>query len=293
VKLVAGVWEEHGLAPALAAVDLPKSTWYYHRHRKVAYEEKYDSLREPLEEIARAHPEYGYRRTTAELRATYGYEINHKVVQQLHQLWDLPVLRSTKRPRASDLRQVITAADGRINLVPNLEEIELLQVAYTDFTELVYAEGRRKAQLIPIIGHICKVVYGWAVGERATTELALAAWAQAKKTFGEQVIPYRGMIIHHDRDPVFTGYGWTAQLLLEDGVRISYALRGAKDNPEMEGFISRFKEENRSLLLNAQTLRELQEVVAERMIYYNSERRHSRTNYLAPLTHLENLRSPC
>ena len=291
MKLVEGVWEEHGLAPALAAVDLPKSTWYYHHNRKVAYEEKYGSLREPLEEIARAHPEYGYRRTTAELQATYGYDINHKVVQRLHQLWDLPVLRSTTRPRGSDLRQVITAADGRMNLVANLEEIELFQVAYTDFTELVYAEGRRKAQLIPIIGHVCKVVCGWAIGERPTTELALAAWGQAKRTFEEQAIPFQGMIIHHDRDPVFTGYGWTAQILLEDGLRLSYALRGAKDNPEMEGFISRFKEENRSLLLNAQTLRELQEVVAERMNYYNTERRHSRTDYLAPLTHLETLRS--
>jgi hypothetical protein len=105
---------------------------------------------------------------------------------------------------------MITAADGEINLVGNVGEIELFQVAYTDFGELVYAEERRKAQLIPIIGQVCKVVYGWAVGERAITELALAAWAQAKKTFEEQAIPYRGMIIHHDRDPVFTGYGWTA-----------------------------------------------------------------------------------
>lgn len=293
MKLVEGVWEEHGLAPALAVVDLPKSTWYYHHNRKVAYEEKYGSLQEPLEGIARAHPEYGYRRTTRELRATYGYQINHKVVQRLHQLWDLPVLRSAKRPKGSDLRQVITAADGRMNLVANLEEIKLFQVAYTDFTELVYAEGRRKAQLIPIIGHVCKVVYGWAVGERATTELALTAWRETKKTFEECAIPRKGMIIHHDRDPVFTGYGWTAQILLEDGLRLSYTLRGAKDNPEMEGFISRFKEENRSLLLNARTLRELQEVVAERMSYYNTERRHSRTDYLAPLTHLETLRSRC
>lgn len=33
VELVASVWEEHGLAPALAAVELPKSTWYYHRQQ--------------------------------------------------------------------------------------------------------------------------------------------------------------------------------------------------------------------------------------------------------------------
>jgi hypothetical protein len=40
VALVEAVRETHGLAPALAAVDLPKSTWYYHRNHKVAYERR-------------------------------------------------------------------------------------------------------------------------------------------------------------------------------------------------------------------------------------------------------------
>ena len=48
------------------------------------------------------------------------------------------------------------------------------------------------------------------------------------------------MIVHHDRDPVFTGHGWTGKLLLSDGVRLSYALGGAKDNPEMESFFPSF-----------------------------------------------------
>jgi hypothetical protein len=74
------------------------------------------------------------------------------------------------------------------------------------------------------------------VGESTNTALALRAWKQAKKTFQQYDILYSGMIIHHDRDPVFTGYGWTGELLLSDGVRLSYALGGAKDNPEMESF---------------------------------------------------------
>jgi len=175
-------------------------------------------------------------------------------------------------------------------------------VTYTDFTRLVYADGRRRAHLIPILDHTTKVVSGWAVGERAATNLALQAWGQAKQTFQAQGINYRGMIVHHDQDPVFTGYGWTAQLLLDDQVRLSYALRGAQDNPEMEAFISRFsvqdpeivgsgKEENRSLLLDAQTLDELHAVVSDRMAYYNNERRHSRTEYLAPLRYVEMLQS--
>jgi len=41
VELVTSVHEEYGLAAALAVVELPKSTWYYHRKHKVSYEEKY------------------------------------------------------------------------------------------------------------------------------------------------------------------------------------------------------------------------------------------------------------
>ncbi|MGB5932431.1 MAG: IS3 family transposase, partial [Anaerolineae bacterium] len=293
VALVEAVWETHGLAPALAAVEFPKSTWYYHCNQKVAYEEKYAHLRPDLEAIARQHPEYGHRRTTVELREIYGHVVNHKVVQRLHQLWGLPLLRSTRAPKPSGIRQAIIAAGGRVNLVAQLEQIGLFEVAYTDFTELLFADGTRKAYLIPIIRHVCKMFY---------TALALLVWKRAKEAFQQYDIPYVGMIIHHDQDVVFTGYGWTGQLLLEDGVRLSYALRGAQDNPEMEAFISRFsvqdpeivgsgKEENRSLFLDAQTLDELRAVVGDRMVYHNNERRHSRTESLAPLRYVEMLQS--
>jgi transposase InsO family protein len=291
VKLVEEMWEEHGLASVLAAVDLPKPTWYYHRRQKVSYEAKHGHLRPLLERIAREHPEYGYRRTAVELREVYGWGGNHKVVQRLHKLWELPLLRSTRAPQPSGVRQALVASGKWVNLVAQREEIGLFEVAYTDFTELRFADGRRKAYLMPLVGHDCKLAYGWAVGERADTKLALAAWERAKETFRRLDIPYGGMIIHHDRDPVFTGYGWTAQLLLEDAVRLSYTLNGVKDNPEMEAFISRFKAENRSLLLDAQDLSELAEVVDQRMWYYNSERRHSSIGYLSPLVYIEIMRS--
>jgi len=86
----------------------------------------------------------------------------------------------------------------------------------TDFTELVYTNGRRKAQLLPIIGHVSKMTYGWAVSEHADTELELLAWEQVKKTWRRLDIPYAGMIVHHDQDAVFTGYEWARRLVLED-----------------------------------------------------------------------------
>lgn len=177
------------------------------------------------------------------------------------------------------------------NLVAQMEGIGLFQVLYTDFTELLYADGHRKATLMPIIGHTSKMAFGWAVGESGNTVLALQAWERAKETFRQLDILYAGMIMHHDRDPVYTGYEWTSQLLLKDGLRVSYALRGAKDNPEMESFNGRFKTEGHSLFVETRTLDELIAVVDGRMCYYNTERRHSSIGYVPPLTYIERMRS--
>ena len=212
VVLVKSVKDTYGLNLALGTVGLSKSTWYYHQKYKVDYEEKYAYLRLILEEIARDHPEYGVPRIMPELRQKYRIDVNHKVVERLLGIWDLSILRSTHRPRPSSIQQAITKAGERANLVAQMEEIDLFQVIYTDFTELVYADGCRKAILMPIIGHTSKMAFGWAVGESSDTVLALRAWESAKATLQQLDIPYAGMIVHHDRDSVYTGYEWTSQL---------------------------------------------------------------------------------
>ena len=83
VSLVKAVKDIYGLNCALAAVGLPKSTWYYHQNDKVDYEEKYAHLKPMLETIAREYPEYGLPRIMPELRQVYHCPVNHKVVEQL------------------------------------------------------------------------------------------------------------------------------------------------------------------------------------------------------------------
>ena len=291
VGLVEEAHQAYGLNRALAAVSLPKSSWYYHQKQKVAYQDRYADLLPILEEISRKHPEYGVPRIMPELREVYAIDVNHKVIERLLRIWDLIILRSTHPPKPSSVQQAVAKAGKYANLVAQMDKIGLFQVVYTDFTELRYADGQRKAFLIPIIGHVSKMAYGWGVGEHADTALALQAWEQARATFQKLDITHTGMIMHHDRDSVFTGYAWTAQLLLEDKLRLSYALRGAKDNTEMESFNSHFKGEGRSFFLEAQSMTELIMIVAERMEYYNSQRRHSSIGYLPPLTHIERMRS--
>ena len=275
----------------MSALELPRSTFYYWERERRSYAEKYAHLREPLEAIAREHSAYGYRRTTVELRETYGEDVGPKVVRRLHRLWRLPLLRSTQRPKPSGIREVITAAGERINLVAQLAgEPEPFDVLYTDFTELVFAGGRKKAWLMPIVDHASKLTCGWAIGERVT-ETALDAWERSSEMLAAFGVSPAGVIVHHDQDPVFTSYAWTSRLLLDDGARLSYALDGARDNPGMESFNGRFKVENRSLFLDAEDLADLARVVEARIDYYNRERRHSSLDYRSPIEYLKSLQS--
>jgi putative transposase len=291
VELITSVKDEYGLAPALRALELPRATWYYNEKQRIPYEEKYAHIRPILEDILRDHPSYGIPRITPELADRYGRQINHKVIQELLHLWDLSMLRSAKKPRPSSVRQAILEAGDKANLVKGMTQIGLFAVSYTDFTEIRYADGSRKAYLMPIIGHACKMSYGWALGESADSELAIKAWNMAKQTFERLDITCKGMIMHHDQDSVYTGHMWTGQLLLKDKVRLSYALDGAKDNTEMESFNSRFKQEGNSLFLDAGDIEELKEVISRQMKYYNTKRRHSSLGYVSPMAYIESMLS--
>ena len=282
VERVAEVKDEFGLNRSLAVIGLSKSTWYYQRQQKVDYEEKYAYLKPELEDIARTCPEYGYRRTTTALQEK-GYEVNQKVVRRLHQSWDLALLRTTRRPKPSRLRRIIRQAGKRANLIVDLETIEPFQVFYTDFTELVYADGKAKAHFMPILDHASRLCLGWALGESANRSVALEAWKQAKTTLTAWEVDLSQSILHQDQDSVYTSYAWTGRLLLEEKMKLSYAHSGAKDNPHMESFFSRLKDEGRSEILDAQTIKNLLEVMARRIGFYNTERYHSSLGNRAPL----------
>ena len=83
---------------------------------------------------------------------------------------------------------------------------------------------------------------------------------------------------------------WAGQLLLKDSVPLSYTLRRFKDNPQKESFFSRFKEEGRSLFLDAQSLPALTTVIDNPMGYHNTHRRHSSIGHVPPLTYIEQVR---
>jgi hypothetical protein len=58
-RLVEEIHGVAGVAPALRALELARSTWYYRVQHPRPYAERHAALRAPLERIARAHPDYG------------------------------------------------------------------------------------------------------------------------------------------------------------------------------------------------------------------------------------------
>lgn len=269
----------------LKTLSLAKSTWYYDKNKR-GYKDKYSHLRKPLMDIAKKHPEYGYRRTTSEL-AERGFPINHKVVQKLHRHWHLSVMKRVKTPKPNPIVKLLKEAGWKINLVSRLREIDDLEVFYTDFTEIIYGKGQAKAQLMPIIDHSSKLVAGYALGKSANTDTAVKAWRQMKtkfKSFGRRI---EDIIIHHDQDGVYTSYRWLHEIMLNSKARISYSEDGAKENVYMESFNGRFKVENRMILWELDDFEELEKVVNNRIRYYNFTRKHSALGNKSPIKYLK------
>ena len=161
--------------------------------------------------------------------------------------------------------------------------MKALEAFSTDFTELVYDGGRKKAWLMVMLDIESKWAGGWSVGASRNRLMALEAVDSLRE--GMALLEHPSLaevIIHHDKDSVYTSYLWLERLLLEERVRISYAQRGARDNPWIESFWGRFETENGELILEAETLEEVRPIVEEQLDYYNRRRRHSALGYRPP-----------
>lgn len=278
--------EEHGLNKCLEAIDLPKSTYYYRVNQMVSYTEKYEHLREPMHEIAEENADYGYPRMTPELQEQ-GYDVGEYVVSNLMDLFGIRLMNNVDKPPQSEARKFIDSMGNGCNIVKKLDTIKPLQVFYTDYTEIFFDNGNKKGYLMALLDHSGKLIPGYALEKSKNTDTALKAIKRASSTLKELGHTLKGKIIHHDQDPVYTGYRWMREVLFNQNARISYSENGARGNPIIEAFHSSLKRENKDLFLEARNIWELKRVVKERIEYYNQERRHSTLGQVAPLTYLK------
>ena len=86
---------------------------------------------------------------------------------------------------------------------------------------------------------------------------------------------------------MYSSYAWLAEILLKNGMQVSYSENGARHNPWVESLWSRTKHECESRIIEARDLPELQAVIASHFAYYNLQRRHSALGNTPPLGYLQ------
>jgi putative transposase len=285
---------EFGLNQTLRTVGLQKSTWYYYQKQKVDLEKKYLFLKEDLRQAVKSNPAYGYRKLKVELNEVYGHLLNHKLLKKLLKVWDLALPRVIVKPKPNRIIKLIQSVGTKANLLKAIKKqgVYPFQVLITDFTWVYYHPGEEKLALIGYEDYQSKIVLGYAIGVSQNTRLALKAWKKTKKELRKRKVKTEKVIIHQDQGSPFTSHEYINQLVIKDQAMLSYAAKGKPgDNAAKESFIGHLKTENKSLFLEAKTARELKAIVKNRIIYYNTKRRHESLGYLSPENYLKNQRS--
>ncbi len=284
--------DRYGLNMCCRALGLSKGTLHYRRCR-ASCSEADAQIKDEIITTIRHHPGYGYRRIKEDIKARTGIVVNHKRLRKLLSTYELDLLRHLPKRGKNPVLKLISEVGQDANLVQN-RTIDPLYVFCTDFTELFYCQGQKKAWLMAFLDLKTRWIAGFGVGAHRNRALAIYCLDQLQNNLACLDRRMKDILIHHDRDSVYTSYDWLHRVLIRERAGISFAMNGAKDNPWIESFWGRFKTENHSLMMHADSLAELICVTEKQMTYYNQDRRHSALNYQTPqevvqAVHLRNI----
>ena len=232
---------------ACKIVSLPRSQFYY---RSVKDDREVIIA---LQQIANAHPAYGFRKLYAYLRRA-GHNWNHKKVYRVYKLLQLNKGRKGKRRLPTRIKQ------------PLEQPLRINQSWSMDFMSDSLVSGRkfRTLNIIDDCNRQCLAI-----------ETGTSIPARRMIRILEQVVEWQGKpeMIRVDNGPEFTSKEF--ELWCRDRqIRIQYIQPG---KPMQNGFIERFNGTYRKEVLDAYAFFELDEVreITEQWIYeYNHRRPH-------------------
>lgn len=238
-----------------------------------------------IRRIIGENPAHGWRRRQAELFEVDGLVVNHKRRKRILGLHDLGLPRNVAKRRHAGPAGLLNRHRSYVDLVRG-RSFGALEAFSTDFTQLHYSGG--KAWLMVTVDLDSKLAAGWRVGPSRNTGLALDSLSDLTRALRQLGLSPTHRIIHHDKDSVYTGYAWLAEVLLRHGMRVSFSENGARHSPWVESLWSRIKHECESLISEARDLDELAAVIHGYFVYYNHRRRHSGLGNISPMTYLRN-----
>lgn len=214
-----------------------------------------------LQELAAAHPVYGFRKLFACLKRA-GKKWNHKRVYRVYKLLKLNKKRRGKRRLPARVKQ------------PLVQQAELNSSWSMDFMSDSLASGN-KFRTLNVIDDCNR--------EALAIEVATSIGAKRVIRTLAQLIDWRGkpVAIRVDNGPEFTSGDFTAWCKKEE-ISIQFTQPG---KPMQNGFIERFNGSYRREILDAYLFLDLEEVrqlTNEWMQQYNTQRPHEALGNLTP-----------
>ncbi len=240
VLLVHALKDSYALSELLIELDLPRSSYFYHRSR-LSGADKYALARRSMAELFEQNYRcYGYRRMGSVLRKAQ-LNLSEKVVRRLMKQEQLVAATTKRRRYGSYLGEISPAAENLINRdfkaeVPNTKWL-------TDITEFHIPAG--KVYLSPMIDCFDGLVVSWTIGTRPDADLVntMLDAAIEKVTSVNGDTDATPPIVHSDRGAHYRWPGWLARIGNAKLIRSMSRKGCSPDNAACEGFFGRLKNE--------------------------------------------------
>lgn len=216
---------------------------------------------------------YGAPRLTEDLRAE-GWRVSRRRVAKRMRALGLKAKAAKKYKATTQSKHNLPVAPNRLQQDFTATAVD--QKWVSDITYIWTEEGW--LYLAVMLDLYSRAVVGWAMAERMTRELVIAALTMAVW----RRRPGRGLIVHSDRGSQYAS-GDYQEVLERHGFLCSMSRKGdCYDNAAMESFFHSLKVEQ----VNDCRYRTREEAKADLFeyieTYYNPIRRHSTLNYLSP-----------
>lgn len=216
---------------------------------------------------------YGYRKIHCDLKA-----VGEKCgINQVHKLMKACGLKSQRGYRKPRVRSGTTSIIADNTLDRQFNPIQPNQRWVTDITYIRTHEGW--LYLSVVIDLFSRLVVGWSMNSKMTTDLALNALLMALWRRS----PNNTVLIHSDQGSQFTSKEWQ-EFLQYHNLESSMSRRGnCHDNAVAESFFQLLKREKIKRRIYS-TRAEAQSDIFEYIeMFYNSKRRHSSNGQLSPV----------
>jgi len=200
VELVERHKDRYGLNMCCRALGLSKGTLAYRRDR-ASCSQVDEQIKAEIVTTIRHHPDYGYRRIREDLIDRAGIVVNHKRLRKILSTYELDLPRHLPKRGKNPVLKLISEVGQDANLVQH-RTVDPLCVFCTDFTELRYCQGQKKAWLMAFLDIQTRWIAGFSVGAHRNRAPAIYCLDQLQNNLVCLDRRLSDIFIHHDRDSV-------------------------------------------------------------------------------------------